>query len=267
MIREGYLDVKIPAKDRGFTPFKCRSVWLWPSAILCSAAVYPLRGARGHATFGGYRRRERRLLDQEDFSLGDQHVPVEPARQNITLITLWSAPHEMSHDVVKDVLSAYGTIRKIEHEEQQYRPKVCTGNRRVCMDMRTPVPNFSEVNGFRATCNYPGMRCLYRHCDLEGHLLAQCQSPQCGICLMYGHVEDTCSVSCSICSGGHMPSRCPRRVATYAMVAVGPPSVAWPKRVRAKRAGATAPPPALSAVTMGGVLEGALVRGGCVAVP
>ncbi|XP_076314608.1 uncharacterized protein LOC143226937 [Tachypleus tridentatus] len=141
-----------------------------------------------------------------------------------------SAPFEMSHDTAKDVLSAYGTVRKIEHEAQQSRPTMCTGTRCVCMIMRTPVPNFIVVQGFQVMWNYPGMRRLCHRC---GHLLADCQTPRCGICLAYGHMEAACTVKCSICSGGHTPSRCPMRVATYASVAVGLPTFARPKKVRA----------------------------------
>ncbi|XP_076315000.1 uncharacterized protein LOC143227439 [Tachypleus tridentatus] len=88
----------------------------------------------------------RRLLDQGDFPLGDQHVPVEPAGQNVKWFTLLSVFYELSHDVVRDVLSTYGTVHKIEHEAHQTRPTVCTG--RVCLNMKTPVPNFVSVNGF-----------------------------------------------------------------------------------------------------------------------
>ncbi|XP_076308686.1 uncharacterized protein LOC143224115 [Tachypleus tridentatus] len=164
----------------------------------------------------------------------------------------------MSHDVVKDVLSAYGTVRKIEHEQQSC-PGVCTGNRHVYLDMRTPVPNFIVVKGFRVMCNYPGILRLCRCCGQEGHLLAKCQTPRCGICLEYGHVNAACTIRCSICSGGHTSSQCPRRVATYASVAAGPQTVARPKKARAKWAGSAALPPASSVAVVGGVPEGAPV--------
>ncbi|XP_076331680.1 uncharacterized protein LOC143236896 [Tachypleus tridentatus] len=128
-----------------------------------------------------------RLLDQGDFPLGDERVPVEPAGQNVKWVTLWSVSFELSHDVVKVVLSAYGTVCKLEHEAHQLHPNVCTRNRRVYMNIKTSVPNFLSVNGFPVMCHYPEMRRLCRRCGLEGHILAECQTPRCGICLAYGH--------------------------------------------------------------------------------
>ncbi|KAH7987131.1 hypothetical protein HPB52_024291 [Rhipicephalus sanguineus] len=77
------------------------------------------------------------------------------------------------------------------------------------MRLENPLPNFARVGGRRATTfEYRGVRHL---CNLDGHFKAQCDTPHCGRCGIFGHRTDTCTEAGRRCGGAHPSVDCSAR--------------------------------------------------------
>ncbi|KAH9374961.1 hypothetical protein HPB48_012312 [Haemaphysalis longicornis] len=95
------------------------------------------------------------------------------------------------------------------------------------MRMDNPVPNFLRVSGQRATFDYRGVRKVCRRCGMEGHFKAQCATPRCDRCVVFGHAMQGCVRDCSRCGGTHATADCTARK-SYSMVTAGGFSAAFP---------------------------------------
>ncbi|KAH9378887.1 hypothetical protein HPB48_004628 [Haemaphysalis longicornis] len=95
------------------------------------------------------------------------------------------------------------------------------------MRMDNPVPNFLRVSGQRATFDYRGVQKVCRWCGLEKHFKAQCATPRCDRCVVFGHATQGCVRGCSRCGGTHATADCTARK-SYSMVTVGGFSAAFP---------------------------------------
>ncbi|KAH9359734.1 hypothetical protein HPB48_002572 [Haemaphysalis longicornis] len=93
--------------------------------------------------------------------------------------------------------------------------------------MDNPLPNFLRVSGQRATFDYRGVRKVCRRCGLEGHFKAQCATPRCDRCVVFGHATQGCVRGCSRCGGTHATADWTARK-SYSMVTAGGFSAAFP---------------------------------------
>ncbi|KAH6928078.1 hypothetical protein HPB50_011345 [Hyalomma asiaticum] len=46
------------------------------------------------------------------------------------------------------------------------------------------------------------------HSHLEGHIRAQCDTPHCARCGVFGHRTDSCTAACRRCGGAHATVDC-----------------------------------------------------------
>ncbi|KAH6945480.1 hypothetical protein HPB50_008719 [Hyalomma asiaticum] len=160
------------------------------------------------------------LLDCGGLRLGTHVSQLIPVARQVASVTCLYLPSFVPDNEVVNSLKSFGTTLKIEGARYKDRPTIRTGTRHIRMDMRSdnPLPNFARVSGHRATFEYRGVRRLCRCCNLEGHIRAQCDTPYCVRCGVFGHRTDTCTAACRRCGGAHASVDCTARK-SYSMAA------------------------------------------------
>lgn len=135
-------------------------------------------------------------------------IPLVSLETNLTVVTISKAPVAMDDSHVVSALSQYGTVKEIKRETYEH-PELSfieTGNRRVIMEMRSPVPNFLRIRGKRIIIRYPGMRRVCFRCGQSGHFKRACTALACERCGEVGH--RTCERPCRRCGGDHSVKSC-----------------------------------------------------------
>ncbi|KAK8781162.1 hypothetical protein V5799_017498 [Amblyomma americanum] len=119
----------------------------------------------------------------------------------------YSAEH---HDVeLASALEQFGKIVSVTRESVTGFPTVTTGIRRVKIEMKRAVPNFLDVIDATVQCEYEGVVRVCRKCGAQGHMGANCETPQCVRCGAYGH--ETCEAACPKCGEDHDMRACKKR--------------------------------------------------------
>lgn len=119
----------------------------------------------------------------------------------------YSAEH---HDVeLTSALEQFGKIVSVTRESVTGFPTVTTGIRRVKIEMKRAVPNFLDVIDATVQCEYEGVVRVCRKCGAQGHMGANCETPQCVRCGAYGH--ETCEAACPKCGEDHDVRACKKR--------------------------------------------------------
>ncbi|KAH7957933.1 hypothetical protein HPB51_028081 [Rhipicephalus microplus] len=143
------------------------------------------------------------LLEFGGLRLGTRAVPLVPVARQVASVTCLYLP-------------CYVRDNEAVTSEARYKDRpsirIRTGTRYIKIDMRpeNPLPNFARVGGHRATFEYRGVRRLCRRCNQEGHFRAQCETPHCAICGVFGHRTDTCTEGADVAGAPMRASTAPQ---------------------------------------------------------
>lgn len=148
-----------------------------------------------------------------------QVIELVSRESNLTTVTVVSVPESVPDRLVESTLAEYGPVTKVTRETfpQKELEGIETGNRRVLMEMKKPVPNFLYLRGRRVACGYDGLKRVCLRCNAEGHMRKDCIAPVCVRCAEVGHVS--CDALCKRCGGDHAVSSC--TVTTWASRVAG----------------------------------------------
>lgn len=142
--------------------------------------------------------------------------PLVPLASITTLVTVHFLPVEVPNEDLLEVMKNYGKVLSVTREYFREAPTVEKGSRRVILEMKTDVPNYVEVDGFKVMCIYAGMKKTCRRCGEAGHFSFHCRTPQCKRCGDYGHYAGDCTAKCKRCGEDHATTSC--TAFTYASV-------------------------------------------------
>lgn len=155
-----------------------------------------------------------KLAAMGDLDIRRNKFPLQPLASKVKVVTVLYLPAEVPDYEVLEVLGQYGKTYKINREKFRDFPTLETGARKVVMAMEKDVPSYISVHGFRAVCNYVGIKKTCRRCGQPGHSVVTCTAMKCARCGDFGHEEGTCTTPCKRCGGEHSSKECP--VDTYA---------------------------------------------------
>lgn len=94
----------------------------------------------------------------------------------IRSVKVYNLPFEISYNSITDVLSKYGTVYAITSERWSgnMHYKVDNGVRVARIDLRSHIPSFITVRGFKALVVYEGQPRTCSVCNSPEHLRAEC---------------------------------------------------------------------------------------------
>ncbi|KAH8027307.1 hypothetical protein HPB51_004219 [Rhipicephalus microplus] len=156
----------------------------------------------------------------------------------VVSVCVYEYPAEASDKVLSRALEVYGKVQNMS-DDNLTGLHITTGNRRARMELRSPVPNITDVDGHVVRCEYDGVVRLCRKCRLRGHERKMCTTLWCARCQQWGY--PTCDAPCKRCGGDHPPHLCKQRLCSEAATRPSVPQVAPPVVVSAEGQGAPAP--------------------------
>ncbi|KAJ4446457.1 hypothetical protein ANN_13153 [Periplaneta americana] len=111
------------------------------------------------------------------FSNGQRtKVKIEKAGPGITSVKIYNLPPELSNTNISTVLEKYGTVYSVtdDSRRQAFRYKIKNGVRTVKMGLKTHIPSYIDVCGFKALVSYENQPTTCSYCHQTGHLRNNC---------------------------------------------------------------------------------------------
>lgn len=136
--------------------------------------------------------------------------PVTCIGPQIINVTVYRFQWYMNDQDLGAALSPYGRVLSVHYPSFNGRPRIENGVRLVRIEMKSPVPNFLSVRGYKVQCEYRGVKRVCSRCEREGHNRSDCKTPWCPRCEAFGHEFDSCSAVCRRCRGDHATADCLR---------------------------------------------------------
>lgn len=201
-------------------------------------AVQDFGGSNFEVTFRNKAAVDRFLADSATIKVKNADIRFEYRGLRTVTVRVLEYPADASDKVLSRALEVYGKVLGIS-DDNLTGLRIESGNRRARMELRTPVPNITDVDGHVVRCEYDGCVRLCRKCRLPGHERKTCSTPWCARCQQWGH--PTCDAPCKRCGGDHPPHLCKQRLYSEATTRTSVPQVAPPTAVSAEGPGAPAP--------------------------
>lgn len=111
------------------------------------------------------------------FSNGQRtKVKIEKAGPGIKSVKIYNLPPELSNTNISTVLEKYGTVYSVTDDSwgQAFRYKIKNGVRTVKMGLKTHIPSYIDVCGFKALVSYENQPTTCSYCHQTGHLRNNC---------------------------------------------------------------------------------------------
>ena len=135
---------------------------------------------------------------------------IAPRPEAGTFVWIYDAPCELPDDAIRDWLSAYGHVQRVQRRTYSgYH--VETGVRTTKMVIDRPVPSFLRFGRRLVRIYYVGQEATCRRCNSPGHVAKECREKICFNCEEHGHEAPDCvqPLRCSICKlPGHWAHNC-----------------------------------------------------------
>ena len=117
-----------------------------------------------------------------------------------TFVWIYDAPCELPDDAIKDRLSAYGHVQRVQrHTYSGYHVETGVCTTRMVIDR--PVPSFLRFGRRLVRIFHEGQEPTCRRCNSLGHVAKECREKICFNCERHGHEAPDCTqpLLCSIC--------------------------------------------------------------------
>lgn len=127
-----------------------------------------------------------------------------------TFVWIYDAPCELPDDAIRDRLSAYGQVQRVQRRTYTGY-QVETGVRTTKMIIDRPVPSFLRFGRRLVRIFHVGQDATCRRCNSPGHVAKECREKICFNCEEHGHEAPDCvqPLRCSICKlPGHWAHKC-----------------------------------------------------------
>lgn len=111
------------------------------------------------------------------FSNGQRtKVTIEKAGPGIKSVKIYNLPPELSNSNIKAVLEKYGSVYSVTDDSwgQAFRFKIKNGVRTVKMGLKTHIPSYIDVCGFKALVSYENQPTTCSYCHQTGHFRNNC---------------------------------------------------------------------------------------------
>ena len=138
--------------------------------------------------------------------------PAHPAGGELTFVTIYDAPFEMSDAAIEERLKPYCTVFSRHRGKLQGFPDVANGLRHYRVQLMSSIPYYLQFGKFQRRFYHDGQPKICRRCGAADHVSRDCINEVCFNCDGIGHVSRSCpeKMKCCICkSEDHKAIDCP----------------------------------------------------------
>ncbi|KAL3260859.1 hypothetical protein MRX96_046228 [Rhipicephalus microplus] len=168
-------------------------------------SVQDFGGSNCEVTFRNKVAVDRFLADSANNNVKGSNIRLEYRGLRTVSIRVYEYPADASDEVLSQALEVYGKVQNISNDNLTGL-RITIGNRRARMELRSPMPNITDVDGHVVRFEYDGVVSLRRKCRLPGHERKTCTTPWCARWQQWGHT--TCFAPSKRCGGDHPPHLC-----------------------------------------------------------
>lgn len=135
---------------------------------------------------------------QRGITIDNQMVRIDLLGPRTVSVAIYMVSIFVLDEDLEVIPNKYGNVHFItalRYRNLGDKRNIRTGTRiaKMKIDTTNPLRNYVRVQGYLATCQYPGIRRVCQRCRLEGRIHVNCTAPFCNSCSSYGHESKDCS--------------------------------------------------------------------------
>ncbi|KAL3213163.1 hypothetical protein MRX96_007754 [Rhipicephalus microplus] len=148
-------------------------------------SVKDFGGSTFEVTFRNKVTVDRFFADSVTIKVKGTDIRFEYRGRRAVSVRVYKYSADASDKVLSRALEVYGKVQNISNDNFTSL-RITTGNRRARMELRSPVPNITHVDGHVVRCEYDGVVRLCRKSRLPGHERKTWATPWCAWCQQWG---------------------------------------------------------------------------------